>query len=826
MADAGSNRSTTVGKAVSLDGRRSASVNGNKITFFWSIQSAPVGSAATLVNPTSVRPSLTPDVAGSYQIQLIVNDGIANSLPATVTVTAFSPNAPPNADAGFDQTAVVGQKVTLDGRKSSDLDDDRITYHWSLLSAPTGSTATLMDNTSVIASVTPDVVGTYLLQLVVNDRTADSAPSQVRVTVASSNTPPMARAGKDKNTLTGSLVTLDGSASRDPNSDSLSYRWFVVSAPFGSTAALADATTAAPNFTPDVSGEYLIRLVVNDGTSDSAPDTILIVAASPNPGPNTIAGADQIVYQTDTVTLDGTGSSDPNGDPITYSWRIVSTPGGSQAALSDASVAKPTFIADVDGAYVIRLTVSDGVNSSFADLVVVRTRALISIAVSPINPTVTLGQSQPFTAMGTFADQTTKDLTNIVTWTSSNTTVATINASGLATPMKAGTTNIHASYGTIVSPDQTLTVNNPVPTLISLSPSSAVTGGSGFTLNLTGSALVNGSTVFFRAQALVTTFVDAAHLTAAVPASAIAAPGTVQITITNPAPGGGTSNAVNFDVQNPTPLLSSISPTTASASTALTLTVSGSNFVPGSVVFFNGTALVTTFVSSTELTASVPASLITTGGQFPITVVSPSPGGGSSTALQLSVQANGPQINTISPNQLAQGSSHQFVRVTGSRILPGASVQVSGTGVTVNSTTEQIANAYSVTDSRSGGPAFSWQDATGGTLAVGPCNDCGSDAIPIGFPFIAFGQVLTTFNIWSNGFIFFENSDAFFAPFWDNLLGSSVYVQTVGTAPNRVTVIQWNHTSTYFSTVFEPPLAISRLRFCSMKQPIPLRFST
>jgi hypothetical protein len=139
-----------------------------------------------------------------------------------------------------------------------------------------------------------------------------------------------------------------------------------------------------------------------------------------------------------------------------------------------------------------------------------------------------------------------------------------------------------------------------------------------------------------------------------------------------------------------------------------------------------------------------------------------------------------------------------LVTITGSGIQPGASVQVSGTGVTVNGTSGNTINPYTVTDSRSNGPAVSWLDATRGTLVLPPCDLCVSEAIPIGFPFSAFGQPLSSFYIESKGAIRFiadSLSEFYFAPFWDDIINGSVYVQTFGTAPNRVMAIEWNHSA-------------------------------
>lgn len=93
------------------------------------------------------------------------------------------------------------------------------------------------------------------------------------------NNPPVADAGSDQNVTIGSLVTLDGSASSDPDGDTLTYNWSFTSRPIGSNAAFSDSTVVNPTFTADVDGTYVISLVVNDGTVDGAPDTVTITAS-------------------------------------------------------------------------------------------------------------------------------------------------------------------------------------------------------------------------------------------------------------------------------------------------------------------------------------------------------------------------------------------------------------------------------------------------------------------------------------------------------------------------------------------------------------------
>src|SRR5207253_11314145 len=132
--------------------------------------------------------------------------------------------------------------------------------------------------------------------------------------------------------------------------------------------------------------------------------------------------------------------------------------------------------------------------------------------------------------------------------------------------------------------------------------------------------------------------VSSTQVTASIPATDLTTAGTFNITVTNPAPGGGTSNVQTLTVNNVTPTTTSISPTTKLVTdAAFTLTVNGTNFLSTSVVNFNGSAQTTTFVSATQLTASIPTTDLATAGTFPMTVTNPAPGGGTSNAQTFTV---------------------------------------------------------------------------------------------------------------------------------------------------------------------------------------------
>ncbi len=93
---------------------------------------------------------------------------------------------------------------------------------------------------------------------------------------SSQNTKPVANAGVDQTIVIGGIALLDGTASSDADSDPLTYQWTVTSKPAGSTVTLNSPTSSTPSITPDEIGFYLIELIVNDGTIDSDPATVLL----------------------------------------------------------------------------------------------------------------------------------------------------------------------------------------------------------------------------------------------------------------------------------------------------------------------------------------------------------------------------------------------------------------------------------------------------------------------------------------------------------------------------------------------------------------------
>ncbi len=410
-AEAGPGQSKFVGNIVTLDGSGSHDPDGDSITYFWSFVSRPGESAAALSDPAAAKPTFYVDKFGMYVVQLIVNDGKVNSEPDTITVT--TENSPPVANAGEDQTAYVTQTVTLDGSKSSDVDGDALTYTWTFNSRPAGSTAALSNPDAVKPTFTADKPGTYVAQLIVNDGTVDSVPDTVTITTL--NSPPVADAGADQTTYVTQTITLDGSGSSDVDGNALTHRWSFSSTPAGSGAVLSDSTSVKPTFYVDKFGTYVVQLIVNDGTVDSAPDTVTITTE--NTAPVADAGPDQTTYVTQTVTLDGSKSSDVDGNLLTFSWSLTTTPPGSAATLSDPAAVKPIFTADKNGTYVAQLIVSDGTVDSAPDTVTISTQN--SAPVANAGPDQTVNKSQTVQLDGSGSSDVDGD-TLMYTWAMSS----------------------------------------------------------------------------------------------------------------------------------------------------------------------------------------------------------------------------------------------------------------------------------------------------------------------------------------------------------------------------------------------------------------------
>lgn len=260
---------------------------------------------------------------------------------------------------------------------------------------------------------------------------------------------PVANAGTDFKVLVGELVQLDGSASSEPTMLPLSYLWSFSSRPPGSAATLSDATLVNPSFVLDLPGSYVIELVVNNGIKDSQPDTILI--SNTNRLPIADAGVNSVAPLSQAVQLNGSNSSDIDGDPLTYLWSITEKPATSVASLMNVSAETPELTPDVKGNYVLSLVVNDGFLDSDADSVEVLAGVSLSIGIDDAffgvgrNTTATISLNLPAPPQGVVISLSVDDpiigLSKTQLSFAQGETEKTLTLSGLG----IGITNLNAS---------------------------------------------------------------------------------------------------------------------------------------------------------------------------------------------------------------------------------------------------------------------------------------------------------------------------------------------------------------------------------------------
>ena len=245
---------------------------------------------------------------------------------------------------------------------------------------------------------------------------------------------------------------------------------------------------------------------------------------------------------------------------------------------------------------------------------------------------------------------------------------------------------------------------NPTPNATSLSPSSAIAGGPAFTLTVTGTQFISGSQMFWNGSQVPTTYVSGTSLTAQIPASDLSSVGTAAVAVLNPAPGGGSSDPLSFVIStppNPAPNAISLSPSSATAGgPAFTLTVTGTQFVSGSQVLWNGSQVPTTYVSGTSLTAQIPASDLSSVGAITVAVQSPAPGGGTSGALNFTISQNSTNLTVLDlqGSDVAWNPSEQKLYVA----VPSVASTNGGTITVVDPIAGSVVSAQQLSSAPSG----------------------------------------------------------------------------------------------------------------------------
>ncbi|MHB8859985.1 MAG: NHL domain-containing protein [Thermoleophilia bacterium] len=271
-----------------------------------------------------------------------------------------------------------------------------------------------------------------------------------------------------------------------------------------------------------------------------------------------------------------------------------------------------------------------------------------------------------------------------------------------------------------------LRIDNPAPALNVLDPTETMAGTPGLLATLYGTGFFDGETSYFI-NGIPWSFTRLGEMTLQVPfaPSDLDVGKYLAINAQNPPPGGGVSNTLTFTVLNPVPILSSLSPASVTAgSPGLTLALGGNNFIRTATATFNNSPVPVTYISSTRADLSIPASAISAAGSYPVKIVNPTPGGGVSAILSLTVTkapnveplpagSYGKQYEDLIPADatIKKYDPQRFAVITG-RIRDGAGKSVDDLKVSIKDHPE-----YG-TKQTDGAGAFSLPVEGGGVITV------------------------------------------------------------------------------------------------------------
>jgi len=381
----------------------------------WTVQYLLKNGGGTVVsiltssfNPRYFQPSGSPitktDVfgipaipVGTYGLYVIVKDPLNFRLPMPLAITpqqgdgsyflgnltlGGGTNTPPIANAGPNQS-ITGTSASLTGSSSSDPDGTISTYAWSQVGS-TPNTASIVSASSVNTSVTGLVGGVYTFNLTVTDNSGATASDQVQITV-NGNLAPNANAGPNQViTLPTSQVTLNGSGSSD-DVGIVTYAWTQQSGPnVANRQTPAAVSTIVSSL---IAGTYTFRLTVTDGSGLTAFDDVQVTVGTGNTAPIANAGPNQtITSPSNSVFVNGAGSTDPGGAVTAYLWTQVGGPVTGTIS-TPTNVSTAIFDLDAVGVYVFRLRVEDAGGLFSVDD--------IQITVDPAPPTIPIANAGP-----------------------------------------------------------------------------------------------------------------------------------------------------------------------------------------------------------------------------------------------------------------------------------------------------------------------------------------------------------------------------------------------------------------------------------------------
>ena len=313
VANAGGPYTGKTAAAVSFSGSGSSDPQGDALTYAWSFGDGATG--------TGVGPTHTYTALGSYTVSLTVTN--TSNLTATATTTATISGQPPVANAGGPYTGKTETAVSFSGSGSSDPQGEALSYAWNFGDGSTG--------TGVSPTHSYTVPGTYTVSLTITN--ASNLTATATATAIIAGQPPVANAGGPYTSKTETAISFNGSGSSDPQGETLTYTWN-----FGDSST---GTGVSPTHTYTAPGTYIVSLIVADTSKlTSTASTTAVIAAQP---PTANAGGPYNGGIGAIISFNGKGSSDPQGEPLTYAWNFGDGTTGTGAISTHAYTAPQTY---------------------------------------------------------------------------------------------------------------------------------------------------------------------------------------------------------------------------------------------------------------------------------------------------------------------------------------------------------------------------------------------------------------------------------------------------------------------------------------------------
>lgn len=347
-----------------LDASLSTDPDQDSLSYSWQLI-GPDGKVVALTNTNAVTTEVLTPLAGEYIAELKVTDSKGSSSKQQQNIRISALPAITATIIGV-TSASQGQLLTYSAELSS-LELEQPQYQWQLVQKPLLSRSSPTSLQGLNTTLQPDVPGNYVLKLTVTDSKGVSLSEQLTLSVSAigNNAAPSAVIGLDKTSIKiNEKIHLSASQSSDPEGKALSYQWEILQSPVGAVFSFSAPSAVNTDFVANLVGHYKLQLMVSDGERKATQELIL-QADTQNQAPRAeISSGQKKIRPGDTVNLTAS-ASDPEGDVLSYQWRLGIKPRDSQAKLTAPTAATTDLTVDLEGEYVVWMQVSDGEKKSF-----------------------------------------------------------------------------------------------------------------------------------------------------------------------------------------------------------------------------------------------------------------------------------------------------------------------------------------------------------------------------------------------------------------------------------------------------------------------------